>query len=227
MASSFTQSIPPLNRIYIISTWIEAALWGTSFINVYSTSCSNPSYARFQVSRFSQCGTSYSRLHSTVVFAVVCHLLFGQLRGQRNKWYVCDLLQPDCIPTRHDRILFGTSALLYICATINVSASLRQELEAFIFIPSDAPSYYASFYYANQSHGMALLKNSTYAVAVRPMHTNYSSPALTASVDVYSRYCLGTSPLARFVASNNYRLAHRLGECTSSGHTIGRSSCYR
>ena len=99
MASSSTQSIPPLNRIYIISTWIEAALWGTSFINVYSTSCSNPSYARFQVSRFSQCGASYSRLHSTVVFAVVCHLLFGQLGGQRNKWYVPDLLQPDCIPT--------------------------------------------------------------------------------------------------------------------------------
>ncbi|PIL22439.1 hypothetical protein GSI_15127 [Ganoderma sinense ZZ0214-1] len=115
MASSSTQSIPSLNRIYIISTWVETALWG----------------------------------FNTVVFAVVCHLLFGQLRGQRNKW-----------------ILFGTSALLYLCATIHVAASLRQELEAFIFIPSDAPSYYASLYYADQSHGIALLKNSTYAIAM-------------------------------------------------------------
>ncbi|KAI1793350.1 hypothetical protein LXA43DRAFT_1092892 [Ganoderma leucocontextum] len=113
MASSSTLS--PLNKIYIVSTWIETALWG----------------------------------FNTIVFAVVCYLLFGQLRGQRSQW-----------------ILFGTSALLYLCATVNVSASLRQELEAFIFIPPDAPPYYASLYYASQSRSMALLKNSTYAIAM-------------------------------------------------------------
>ncbi|KAI1789705.1 hypothetical protein LXA43DRAFT_1096122 [Ganoderma leucocontextum] len=86
---------------------------------------------------------------NTLVFSVVCYLIFWKRRDGQNKW-----------------ILFVTSALLYLCATLNVVASLRQELEAFIFVPPDAPSNYASLYYANQASSLAVIKTTTYTVAI-------------------------------------------------------------
>ncbi|TBU55417.1 hypothetical protein BD310DRAFT_933805 [Dichomitus squalens] len=116
MASPSSPAIPPLNKVYIISTWVETVLWG---------------------------------MFSTLVFSAVCYILFWKRRSQTSKW-----------------ILFGTSALLYLCATLNVVASLRQELEAFIMVPPDAHPSYASLYYATQSHSMAVIKTSTYTVAI-------------------------------------------------------------
>ncbi|KAM5537398.1 hypothetical protein V8D89_008917 [Ganoderma adspersum] len=86
---------------------------------------------------------------NTLVFSVVCYLIFRKRRNAQNQW-----------------ILFGTSALLYLCATLNVVASLRQELEAFVYVPPNAMPSYASIYYADQSSSWAVIKTTTYTVAI-------------------------------------------------------------
>ena len=70
------------------------------------------------------------------------------------------------------RILFGTSALLFICATLNVSASLRQEIEAFILVPPNPPPSFSSLYYLNYATPMAAMKTSTYTIAVGLPHAH-------------------------------------------------------
>ena len=59
------------------------------------------------------------------------------------------------------------SLLLYICATLHISASLRLELEAFILIPLNAPSDYTSLYFAQEGSTFAAMKNVIYVTAVR------------------------------------------------------------
>ena len=124
------------------------------------------------------------------------------------------------------RILFGTSALLYVCATINVAASLRQELEAFILVPPDAPPYYASLYYSSPSHRMALLKYSTYAIAVCSYYPNIN----LRTIDSFDRCSSKTScwsVISSMFYVTDYKLVRRLGVCTLSGHITGRLSCYQ
>ena len=58
------------------------------------------------------------------------------------------------------------SGLLYALITLHVSASLRQEIEAFILVPPGAPMNYASIYFAQEGAKMALLKNIVYSTAV-------------------------------------------------------------
>ena len=59
-----------------------------------------------------------------------------------------------------------TSLLLYFCVTLHVSASLRQGLKAFIYIPPDAPPDYASLYFAQEGSTFAVMKNVIYGTAV-------------------------------------------------------------
>ncbi|EMD35346.1 hypothetical protein CERSUDRAFT_124685 [Gelatoporia subvermispora B] len=92
---------------------------------------------------------------NSIVFLGTCWILF---------------LKPN---SRGNRVMLGTtSAVLYLVATINVSATLRQLLEAFIYVPSSAitaapgqPTY-ASTYFLDETRPMALLKNVLYCVAV-------------------------------------------------------------
>lgn len=59
-----------------------------------------------------------------------------------------------------------TSTVLFVFATIHVSASLRQLLEAFVDVPEDAPPLYSSLYFVNEAAPMAILKHVIYDTTV-------------------------------------------------------------
>lgn len=99
---------------------------------------------------------------------------------------------------KYHRILGGTSLLLYLCATLHVSAAFRQELEAFIFVPPGAPAEYASLYFAQEALNMASMKNSLYTTVVSlipELKCDCSCP--DHHLGVHSRPCPGLSQISR------------------------------
>ncbi|PIL25979.1 hypothetical protein GSI_11733 [Ganoderma sinense ZZ0214-1] len=85
---------------------------------------------------------------NTVVFAGVCYVLFWKSKANNS------------------RVLGVTSLLLYLVVTLHVSASLRQELEAFIYTPSPPSADYASLYFLQEGSTFAAMKNVLYTTAV-------------------------------------------------------------
>jgi len=86
---------------------------------------------------------------NSVVFLGACWVIFWKTDSKTNRW-----------------MLGTTSIVLYILATIHISATLRQLLEAFILVPQPPQPLYATLYYSNETNPMALLKNVIYTTAV-------------------------------------------------------------
>lgn len=64
------------------------------------------------------------------------------------------------------RMLGVTSTLLFTLCTVHVSASLRQLLEAFVLIPSDASPLYSTLYFTDETKTVAVLKTVLYDTTV-------------------------------------------------------------
>jgi len=66
-----------------------------------------------------------------------------------------------------NRLMLGvTSFVLFAFVTTHVAASLRQLLEAFIYIPAGAPADYSSLYWLDATTPMAVLKDVLYDITV-------------------------------------------------------------
>ncbi|KAM5537413.1 hypothetical protein V8D89_008932 [Ganoderma adspersum] len=86
---------------------------------------------------------------STVLFSSVYFVLFRRYKPNSSCW-----------------VLAITSLSMYLCVTLHVSASLRQGLEAFIYVPPDAEPDCASLYFAQEGSTFAAMKNILYGTAV-------------------------------------------------------------
>jgi len=63
------------------------------------------------------------------------------------------------------RVLVLTSTLLFSLCTIHVAASLRQLLEAFVYVPSDVPNY-SNLYWLDSTTSLSVLKEVLYDTLV-------------------------------------------------------------
>ncbi|OCH85715.1 hypothetical protein OBBRIDRAFT_797896 [Obba rivulosa] len=86
---------------------------------------------------------------SSVVFMGVCWVIFLKTDSKTNRW-----------------MLGTTSIVLYILATVHISATLRQLLEAFILVPQPPQPLFATLYFSNETSPLALLKNVIYTTVV-------------------------------------------------------------
>lgn len=68
--------------------------------------------------------------------------------------------------SRSTRVLILTSTVLFVLSTIYVAASLRQLLEAFIYVPPGVDDY-ATLYFVNYTLPMRTLKDVVYVSLVR------------------------------------------------------------
>ncbi|KAI0753181.1 hypothetical protein C8Q80DRAFT_498279 [Daedaleopsis nitida] len=82
---------------------------------------------------------------NSVIFFGVFYVLFWRQSRMRSRW-----------------LLLTTSLWLYLGATLHIAISLRQELEAFILVPPEAPPEYASIYFSEAGAKWATMKNSLY-----------------------------------------------------------------
>lgn len=63
------------------------------------------------------------------------------------------------------RVLVLTSTLLFSLCTVHVAASLRQLLEAFVYVPADV-SDYSNLYWLNATTPLSVLKKVLYDTLV-------------------------------------------------------------
>lgn len=60
-----------------------------------------------------------------------------------------------------------TSTILFSFATIHISVSLQQLLEAFIYIPPGASPLYSTLYWADDTTSLSIIKDVLYDTTVR------------------------------------------------------------
>ncbi|KAI0041521.1 hypothetical protein FA95DRAFT_1565321 [Auriscalpium vulgare] len=63
-------------------------------------------------------------------------------------------------------MLGGTSTLLFCLCTAHIALSLRQLLEAFVYIPSPTPPLYSILYWADETNPVAIAKTVMYDTSV-------------------------------------------------------------
>ncbi|EMD35343.1 hypothetical protein CERSUDRAFT_124681 [Gelatoporia subvermispora B] len=84
-----------------------------------------------------------------VIFAGVCWVIFAKPNSKTSRW-----------------MLGTTSIVLFMLSTAHVAGSLRQLLEAFVYVPQPAPPLYATLYFLDQSKGMSVMKTMLYDTTV-------------------------------------------------------------
>ncbi|KAH7887280.1 hypothetical protein F5I97DRAFT_812801 [Phlebopus sp. FC_14] len=80
-----------------------------------------------------------------VVYGLCMYVLLRKQRGAGSIW-----------------MLTTTSTVLFVLCTAHVAASLRQLLEAFIYVPPSAPSNYSTLYWLDETLPMTVVKNFLY-----------------------------------------------------------------